>query len=58
MKSTGIYCPIENDYDLEHEINENVRKTKDILESLNGNDSLRNETAIKKAIIETILESM
>ena len=57
MKSTGKYCPV-TEFDLDHEINDHVENAKQALKSIDESYSQSNAKAIKKAIVQTIIDSL
>jgi hypothetical protein len=59
MRSTGRYCPIEDEFDLDQEINIAVGKAKkfaDNVREICETDEQRK--AILKAIVETIIQEI
>lgn len=56
MKHTGRYCSVTQ-FDLDHEINDYCDKVKQELKEIN-NMATHHAKAIKKAMIETILEDL
>lgn len=59
MKYGGRYCPIENDFDLEQEINIAIDATKTFISKFNniGGD-VDDRRAILKAIATTVIDSI
>ena len=59
MKWTGKYCPTNNDYDLEAEINLFVDKAKELIKSIECSTPVdKNIRAIMKAVAITIVDAI
>jgi hypothetical protein len=58
MTYCGKYEPVTNKYDLHHEINNEVAKLTDQLTEINDFNSEENAKAIKKALLEIIIENL
>ena len=58
MKRVGNYCRVQDDFDIDHEINSEVNKVKEQLKDINFDNYQSDAIKIKKAMIETILESI
>ena len=59
MKHTGRYCPTNDEYDLEAEINLFVDKAKELIKSIECSTPVdKNVRAIMKAVATTIVDSI
>ena len=58
MKQTGYWCSVTSDYDVDHVINCEVEKMKDIINHIDDNGKEENKKAVIKAMIETLLEEI
>lgn len=57
MKGTGRYCPV-TEFDIDHEINDHVENTKNLAKEIENVHSVNNARAVKKAIIQTLIDSL
>ena len=59
MKDTGRYCPTNNGYDLDAEINLFVDKAKELIKAVECSTPVdKNVRAILRAITTTIVDSI
>ena len=57
MKLTGTYN-YYSDYDLDHEINDHVNKIRCIINDINDGYDIEDAKLIKKAIVQTLIDSI
>ena len=57
MKLTGEYN-YYSDYDIDHEINNHVKKIKNIAKGIDGDYDVEDARLIKKAITQTLIDSI
>jgi hypothetical protein len=59
MKSTGRYCPVEDQFDLDQEINIAVDKTRKFVANIREiTETEEQARAILKAIAETVIQEV
>jgi hypothetical protein len=58
MKTTGRYCTVESDYDLDHEITRNVEKVEELILTIDTDRKDVNKRAIVVACIEVLLKEI
>ena len=58
MKSTGRRNPVEDPYEVENEINDYCDLVKNHIKAITNIYSIKDARLIKKAMIETLLESL
>jgi hypothetical protein len=58
MKSTGRRNPVEDPYEVENEINDYCSLMKNHIREIDNEYSINDARLIKKAMIETLLESL
>ena len=57
MKLTGTYN-YYSDYDIDHEINDHVNKIRCIINDINDGYDIEDAKLIKKAIVQTLIDSI
>lgn len=58
MRSTGRYSATLSDFDIDHEITKQCNKTTYLIKVIEAENSKEDAKAIKKAMIETLLNSI
>ena len=58
MKSTGYYEPTEDDYDLQGEVDYNLKKLNDQLQIIDSNNNEDNTREVVKGMINFLVETL